>query len=205
MLSWVITTAIESCCFDDIMVSTEDEEIAAVAREYGASVPFMRSAAAATDDATTTDVIREVFASYAQQGSPAFDLACCLYPTAALLKPEHLRAARQCLDEDPSLDSALTVQAYRHPIERGYRVKEGLLSAISPEWGGTRTQDLAAAYHDAGQFCWFRPSQFAETGRLLGSRCAPIELQPWEAVDLDNEADWQFLEKLTRSENICVQ
>ena len=205
LLSWVITTAIESRCFDEIMVSTEDEEIATVAQDSGASVPFMRSDAAATDDATTTDVINEVLAMYASRGSTSFDLACCIYPTAALVKPGHLRVAKRRLDEDPNLDSALTVQAYRHPIERAYRVKEGLLSAINPEWGSTRTQDLSAAYHDAGQFCWFRPSQLAKTGRLLGTRCAPLELQLWEAVDLDNEADWRFLEKLARNEDICSE
>ena len=163
LLAWAVAAAREAGCFDEVMVSTDDAEVAALARDCGAAVPFPRLPATATDHATTTDVLREVLAGYASRGQGPFDLACCVYPTAALLQPEHLRTGHDLLLTDPALDSVMAVQAY----------------------------------HDAGQFYWFRPARLAATGKVLGDRCAPVVLESWEAVDLDEEADWQFLERLS--------
>lgn len=195
LLGWVVAAAQEAGCFGEIMVSTDDAEIAAIARECGASVPFPRQPATATDHATTADVIREILAGYAARGT-SFDLVCCVYPTAVLLQPEHLCRGFRLLQGDATLDSVMAVQAYRHPIERAYRMHDGLVRQIDPRQYGVRTQDLIPAYHDAGQFYWFRPERFTATGKVLGERCAPVALESWEAVDLDNEGDWQFLERL---------
>lgn len=195
LLGWVIAAAQGAGCFDEVMVSTDDVEIAAVARDCGASVPFLRQPATAGDHATTTDVIREVLDSYATQGDK-FDLVCCVYATAALLRPEHLFTGYRRLLDDAALDSVMAVQAYRHPIERAYRMNNGVVWQVDSRQHAVRTQDIELAYHDAGQFYWFRSKRFASTGRVLGERCAPVVLEAWEAVDLDNEADWQFLERL---------
>lgn len=90
----------------------------------------------------------------------------------------------------------MAVQTYRHPIERAYRLRDGLVAQVDIALHAVRTQDLQPAYHDAGQFYWFRPARLAVTGRVLGESCAPVLLEPWQAVDLDDEADWKFLERL---------
>ena len=197
LLGWAVAAAREAGCFDEVMVSTDDAEVAAIARDCGATVPFPRLPATATDHATITDVLREVLAGYAGRGRGPFDLVCCVYPTAVLLQSEHLRAGRDLLLADPTLDGVMAVQVYRHPVERAYRMRDGLVQAVDPRQHAVRTQDLPPAYHDAGQFYWFRPSRLAATGKVLGERCAPVLLEPWEAVDLDEEADWQFLERLS--------
>jgi N-acylneuraminate cytidylyltransferase len=196
LLGWVIETAQAAGVFCEIMVSTDDAEIAGIAREYGAAVPFPRSLATATDRATTTEVLIEVLANYESAGHGSFALVCCLYPTAALLQPEQLRLGFEKLNHEVALDSVMAVQAYRHPIERAYREHDGLVRQTDPALHDVRTQDLVPAFHDAGQFYWFRPERLATTGEILGERCAPIVLAQWEAVDLDNEADWALLERL---------
>lgn len=196
LLGWAVAAAQGAGCFDEIMVSTDDAEIAAVAREAGAAVPFARRPATATDHATTTDVIREVLADYAVRGRGAFDLVCCIYPTAALLTPAHLRRGHELLLGDAAADSVMAVQHYRHPIERAYRRRDGAMQPVDPRQHAVRTQDLEPAYHDAGQFYWFKAQRLAATGSVLGDRCLPLVLEAWEAVDLDSEADWQFLERL---------
>lgn len=196
LLARTIATAKASGAFSDIIVSTDDFEIAAVAREAGAAVPFLRSAETSHDHASTTAVVEEVLGECAKLGFAPFPLACCVYATAVLIRPDQLRAGRDLLARHPEWDSALSVQAYRHPIERAYRIRDGIVSPIDARTVAIRTQDLVPAFHDAGQFYWFRPECLAQNGRLLGRACAPIELGAWEAVDLDSEADWALLERL---------
>lgn len=197
LLAWTVATARASGLFDEVMVSTDDAEIAAVARRAGAVVPFLRSTTTADDYATTTDVLTEVLAAYAERGAtPA--LACCVYPAAVLTTSAQLQAGHALLTDDETLDGVMTVQRYRHPIERAYHLSvDGTLQRTNEMQAATRTQDLPVAWHDAGQFYWFRPAVLAATGRLLGTRIAPVPLAPWEAVDLDDEDDWAFLERLT--------
>ena len=196
LLAWTVATAHAAGVFDTIMVSTDDAEIAAIARAAGADVPFMRSAATAGDHASTTAVIEEVLATYAAANEAPFERICCVYPTAVLLRPEQLRDAMALLATQPEVDSVLSVQRYRHPIERALRIEGGTVAPIDPSQIAKRTQDLVPAFHDAGQFYAFRPDVIARCGRLLGAHCAPVELAAWEAVDLDVEADWALLERL---------
>lgn len=196
LLAWTVALAREAAVFTEVVVSTDDAEIAEIARMAGASVPWLRSPEASHDHAGTGAVITEVLASYRAAGEPPFDLFCCLYPAAVLLRTEHLRAGFERLRDEPQFDSCLSVQAYRHPIERAYHWRGEHVTPVNPATLFTRTQDLEPAYHDAGQFYWSRPDAFARHGRLLGDRCSPVLLAPWEAVDLDSEADWQFLERL---------
>lgn len=197
LLAWTVATARACGLFDEVMVSTDDEEIADVARAAGAVVPFLRSADTANDHATTTAVMHEVLSAYAAVGqAPA--LACCLYPAAVLLTPAHLQAGHALLTKDATVDGVMMVQRYRHPIERALHITaDGTLRRVREAHAATRTQDLPESWHDAGQCYWFRPSVLAQTGQLLGTRMAPVVLAPWEAVDLDDEADWALLERLT--------
>ena len=196
LITWPISTAKASGLFDEIMVSTDDDEIAAIARSAGAAVPFMRSAGTSHDHASTTAVIQEVLANYQKIQSLPFTTICCVYPTAALLEPAHLSAGYSLLTGSNTFDSAMSVQRYRHPIERAYHLTDGKIQPVDIEKLNVRTQDLTPAFHDAGQFYWFRPKSFAENGRLLGKSCAPVFLETWQAVDLDTEDDWNLLERL---------
>ena len=196
LLTWPLLQALKAGLFVEVMVSTDDPEIAAIARAEGASVPFLRSAETSHDHASTTAVIEEVLARYAMIGAAPFDLVCCLYPTAAMASEKHLRTGYELLAGDATLDSCMAVQAYRHPIERALRVRDGKVFVIDPAALARRTQDLEGAFHDAGQFIWVRPQALAANGRLIGQACAPVLLSALEAVDLDNEEDWQLLERL---------
>ena len=195
LLMWPLEQAQSAGIFSKIMVSTDDTEIARIAVEAGAEVPFIRSEETSHDHATTTAVVDEVLHYYSQRGE-RFDLICCLYPTAALVMAEHLRAGYDLLAGDTRLDSCLSVQSYGHPIERALRVDAGRVVPVDSTALGRRTQDLMPAFHDAGQFYWCRPEALAANHSLLGNACAPVQLSAWEAVDLDTEEDWAWLERL---------
>lgn len=195
MLAWALSIARASTCFDEIMVSTEDEAIAAEARRWGGQVPFMRSPTAASDHATTVDVLQEVLQAYAVLGR-TFELACCLYPTAVLVAPETLARGGHMLERDAGLDTVVSVMAYPHPIQRALVVEKGRLRWHQPENAGRRTQDLTEFVHDAGQFYWFRPARFQVSPVLLGPACAPLKLKRTEAVDIDTEEDWAWAERM---------
>ncbi|WP_396223012.1 pseudaminic acid cytidylyltransferase [Gemmatimonas sp.] len=180
--------------FEVVMVSTDDAEIAAVARQAGAEVPFLRSASLADDHASTQAVIADVLEQYRLRGR-TFALACCLYPAAVLLADSRLSEARTCLD-DESCDGVLTLMPFEHPIERAFRLQDGCAVMVDESTRLVRTQDFAPSYHDAGQFYWFRPARFLATGKLVGARSAAVVLSRDEAVDLDTESDWRRLEWL---------
>lgn len=188
-----IRAALAAGCFSEVMVSTDDAEIAAVARSAGASVPFFRSAENAGDHAGTAAVLQEVLKDYAGQGGE-FDLACCLYPTAVFASPALLRRGRDLLIEDDATDSVIPVVRYGHPIQRSMRMEAGRLAMRWPEHLQTRSQDLEAAFHDAGQFYWFRVSAFQRHGRLMTEATRGLELAESEVQDVDNEVDWELAE-----------
>lgn len=189
IIAYSIAAALDSGCFDEVMVSTDDEEIAAVARDCGAQVPFMRSPATSNDHATTAAVLLEVLASYAQRGHrPAH--ACCLYPTAPFVTKDNLRACRDLLASRPGAQTAFPVVRFSFPIQRALRMQDGLVSWFQPEHACTRSQDLEPAYHDAGQFYWVRVAEFMQSKNLLTPGSAGLELPEWQVQDIDNEDDW---------------
>lgn len=189
IIAYSIAAARESGCFDEVMVSTDDPEIAEVARAEGAGVPFLRSPATANDHATTADVLVEVVERYRELGRPP-SLACCLYPTAPFVTVANLRAGRDLLVQQPELNSAFPIVRFSFPIQRALRQRDGRVTFMQPEHALTRSQDLEPAYHDAGQFYWFRVAPFLASRRLLSSATAGIELPEWQVQDIDNEDDW---------------
>lgn len=192
IIGYSIAAALGAGCFDRVMVSTDDEEIAELGRRLGAEVPFLRSAATSDDYATTVDVLVEVLTEYGRRGT-SFDYACCIYPTAPFVTAERLRQAFALL-QGSGADSAIPVVRFSFPIERSLDIRGDRLSFRYPEYQNTRSQDLAPAYHDSGQFYFFRVPHLLETRSLFGRQTLPIELPESEVQDIDNEEDWQVAE-----------
>ena len=193
MLAWPLEAALTSFLFDKIMVSTEDDEIAAVARRYGASVPFLRSDRTADDFANTPEVLVEVIEAYRARGV-RFDTACCIYPTAPFLTGETLYEGYRRLLAGP-FDTVIPVAAFEYPIWRALtRSDTGQIDLTWPENRLKRSQDLPPAYHDAGQFYWFRVEPFLRERVLMGSNTGSILLPESHVQDIDTEADWAMAE-----------
>ena len=191
IIAYSIEAALKSGLFDDVMVSTDDKEIAAIARQYGASVPFMRSAETANDYATTADVLLEVIAKYRECGRE-FDALCCLYATAPFVKSERLRECYNLMQGD--IDSAFTVVEYSYPIQRSLVTDGKLIRLAYPEHKNSRSQDLQKHYHDAGQFYFSTIKNLEENQFLWGEHTAPLILSELEVQDLDTMTDWQLAE-----------
>lgn len=203
IIEYSIEAALESRIFDEVMVSTDDEEIMEIARKEGASVPFLRSKTMANDYATTTDVLKEVILEY-EKRKIGFDMGCCIYPTAPFVTGDKLRDAMGLLKETDA-DSVMPVVQYSFPPQRGVEVKDGYVRIKYPEQYMMRSQDLDPVYHDAGQFYCFHIKRFLETEKLVGEKCISVIVPDTEVQDIDNEEDWVIAEmkyKLMRSKMI---
>lgn len=194
ILGYSIRAARDSGLFAEIMVSTDDDRIAEVARESGATVPFRRSAEAAGDRATTLDVIREVVAGFGAQGRH-FETLCCLYATAALTDAATLKAGYARLTADRDTACVVPVARYGHPVQRALAIRDGRLAPLHPEFATTRSQDLAPTYHDAGQWYWLRTRTLDDPGfQILGPGSVPLVLDAMQVQDIDDEQDWALAE-----------
>lgn len=187
-----IDTAIRSGLFDEVMISTDDVEIAAIGKHYGAKVPFIRSAKNADDHATTADVINEVLQEYEKAGR-SFQYACCIYPTAPLLKSDSLSKAFEVLKKQ-NYKTVFPVVAFGFPIWRSLNVVDGKVNMFWPEHRHTRSQDLPRAWHDAGQFYWLDVEAFKKEPLLYSSNSGVIELSDLEVQDIDTPEDWKLAE-----------
>lgn len=199
IIAYSIKAAIASQLFDEIMVSTDDEEIAEISRQYGASIPFLRSAANANDYATTAAVLSEVLDNYAGLNKN-FRFACCLYPTAPFITAQKLKNAYQLLVNN-NFDTVLTVQSFSFPIQRALYKEKDTISWVNPQHALTRSQDLRKTFHDAGQFYFFNVDTFLATKTLLTANSGAIEISELEAQDIDNETDWKLAEMKFRLMN----
>lgn len=191
IMAYSIEAALQSGLFDEVMVSTDSEEFAAVARLYGAKVPFLRSEATANDYATTADVLFEVLEKYKEQGR-VFDNLCCLYSTAPFVTKENLQKAYGLLSDE--IDASFTVVEYSYPIQRSLVVKDGKIGMAYPEFAASRSQDLEKHYHDAGQFYFIKTAALLEHKTLWAPRTAPLVLSELNVQDLDTETDWKLAE-----------
>ena len=192
IIAYVIDAARQSGLFSEVMVSTDDAEIADIALQYGATVPFLRQAETADDFATTTDVLLEVLAQYDQQGQ-VFNYACCLYPTAPFVTPDLLRQAFATLTEH-KFDTVYPVQRFGFPVQRAVRLTDGRVDWLQPEHALTRSQDLEPAYHDAGQFYFFNVASFRNSRRLITANSGGVVISELAAHDIDTEDDWRVAE-----------
>ena len=192
ILAYSIEAALESGLFDHVMVSTDSEEIAEIAKKYGAEVPFFRSEATSGDFATTNDVLAEVLAEYEKRGMH-FEVACCIYPTAPFVTAEKLRTAAEQLEASDA-DTLIPVVSFSYPPQRAMVVEQERLVLKYPEYLDSRSQDLQPHYHDVGQFYVFRTERFAVNKKLMVGDILPFIVSELEVQDIDNLTDWKIAE-----------
>lgn len=192
ILAYSIEAALTSGIFDTVMVSTDDEEIAEIAKRYGAEVPFYRSEKTANDYATTNDVLLEVLEEYEKRGEH-FELACCIYPTAPFVTAQKLKAAVDQLNASDA-DTLIPVVSFSYPPQRAMIVKDGRLVFEYPQYLDSRSQDLEPHYHDVGQFYVFRTESFQKNRKLMIGNILPMVISEMEVQDIDNQTDWEIAE-----------
>jgi pseudaminic acid cytidylyltransferase len=192
IIKYSIDAALNSDCFTEVMVSTDDPEIANIALSLGAKVPFLRSAGTSNDFATTADVITEVLNEYKKSGE-TFDYCCCIYPTAPFVTAEKLKCAFESLCASGA-DSVVPVVRFSFPILRSFKIEDGLVKMNWPEYTNSRSQDLPPAFHDCGQFYFLRVNKFLQNKEIFTSFTLPIEMPESEVQDIDNQEDWKVAE-----------
>lgn len=192
MLVYSVEAALSAGIFREVMVSTDDEEIARIAREAGASVPFMRSEETANDFATTDEVLLEVLKIYEQLGE-TFDYMACIYPTAPFVTAKKLREAMNLLIEQDGA-GVMPVVRYSFPPQRGMAVRDGKLVYCYPENAAKRSQDLEPVYHDCGQFYCYHVARYLACKGDLPDGYLPIVVDETQVQDIDNPSDWALAE-----------
>ncbi len=200
MLAHSISTAKNSGLFDRIVVSTDDDEIAKVARAWGAEAPFKRPAELSTDHAITVDVIRHAIDWLGANGAaPAY--VCCLYATAPFVQAEDLRKAFELLRGGP-WSYVFPATTFDYPVQRAIRVgTKNRVEMLFPEHLTTRSQDLAETLHDAGQFYWGTAAAWKKGTPILGPESTVLRVPRWRVQDIDTEEDWAHAELLMKALN----
>lgn len=200
MIGWSIQAAQHSGVFDQVIVSTDDEEIAETARDLGAEIPWMRPGDIANDYATTVDVVQ-----HALLNLPGVKRLCCLYATAPFVRPDDLRQSLDLLSRDE--DFVFPVTTFASPIDRSLVVNnEGLLKMRWPEQFATRSQDLPEAFHDVGMFYWGHAASWARCASPYDGDVKPFILPRYRVQDIDTEEDWaraELLAKVLREQEDC--
>jgi len=203
IIAWSIETALQSGCFDQVVVSTDDAEIAEVARQHGAQVPFMRPAELSDDHTGTTAVVAHAIDWLAAQGKTPAQV-CCLYATAPFVAVDDLRIGLKTLI-DTGCDYAFAVTSYAFPIQRAIRItKVNRVEMFNPEHFNTRSQDLEEVFHDAGQFYWGQARAWLENKRIFSPTSAPILLPCHRVQDIDTPEDWIRAELMFKALNMHI-
>jgi len=192
IIAYSIEAALKSDIFEEIMVSTDDTNIAEIALKYGAKVPFLRSKRNSDDKATTVAVIHEVLNNYKKTKEKEFQFACCIYPTSPLMKVRHIKEGYEKIKKEDYI-SVFPIVIFNYPIWRGLNIdKNGKALMLWPEFANSRSQDLKKVYHDAGQWYWFNTNKIKDTLFTLNS--GTVILSEEEAQDIDTIADWKLAE-----------
>jgi pseudaminic acid cytidylyltransferase len=193
MIAWSIRAAIDSQCFDRIIVSTDDDEIAAVAKQHGAEVPFVRPANLSDDHTGTIPVIAHAIDWQNQHGQAATEV-CCLYATAPFVQAADLQSGLSVLNSTGA-DYAFSVTSYAFPIQRAVRITpDQRVEMFQPDQFNTRSQDLEEAWHDAGQFYWGHAEAWLEGRTLFSQGSAPVPLPRYRVQDIDTPEDFKRAE-----------
>lgn len=190
MIAYAIDAALKSEIFDEIMVSTDDKEIAEIAKKYGAKVPFMRSEKTASDFATTYDVINEVINEY-KKINTSFDTLCCIYPCVPFLTPKTLKEAYKAMH---GFDAVMPVCKFPVPIEWAMRIENNLLIPNDRNLQNIRSQDIEPKYFDAGMFYFCKTNKIYENKSLAPNNTKAFIINELECQDIDTTADWQIAE-----------
>ena len=201
MIAWSIEAALESGCFDHVVVSTDDDEIAELARHSGAEVPFVRPSELSDDRTGTIPVIRHAVEWFAERGQMPVHV-CCIYATAPFVRAADIRRGLDVLISSAS-EYAFSVTSYPFPIQRAIRITaNGCVEMFSPEQFNTRSQDLEDAFHDAGQFYWGRATAWLTGKVIFGPHAVAVQLPRYRVQDIDTPEDWQMAEHLFRAVNL---
>ena len=192
MLAYAIEAAKEAGIFDEIMVSTDSEEIAEVARKYGVNVPFMRSEKTSNDFSTTFDVLEEVVNEYNKLGK-FFDELCCIYPCVPFLTSKSLRESYKAMNEAKS-DALQPVCRYPAPVEWAMKIEKGLLIPNDREAQKIRSQDLTPKYFDVGMFYFCKTDVMLSEKTLVPLKTSAYIIDESECQDIDTPYDWKLAE-----------
>lgn len=208
IIAWSIEAALNAGCFDRVIVSTDDEEIAAVAKAYGAEVPFMRPTTLADDYSGTAEVVRHVITEVNNLLTAAaadgvvhsvVSAACCIYATAPFLRADDIQKGLGSLCGE-NADYALAITEFEFPVQRAVKLDaQHRITMLYPEFSQTRSQDLEKSYHDAGQFCWGTSEAWLFSKPVYQSKTAAVLIPSSRVQDIDNEDDWQRAELMFRA------
>jgi N-acylneuraminate cytidylyltransferase len=192
IIAYSIETALKSGLFDQVIVSTDDEEIAEISMQYGADVPFLRSKENANDFATLIDVLKEVLEKI--ENKQDINNLCCFLPTAPLVTKNRLVEGYNILNEDNNTSVTPVVQ-YSYPIWRSFKIKKNnRLEMLWPKYLKSRSQDLPEVYHDSGSFYWISLNAFKQEMNLFTANNSPLVLSEKEVQDIDTQEDWELAE-----------
>lgn len=194
MIAWSIEAAQKSSCFDKVIVSTDDVEIAELSSFWGAEVPFFRPNELADDFSGTIPVINHAVEQMSNSDL-FFDSVCCLYATAPFVDPKSINDGLQLLQTVPPSSVVFSAVEYFSPIQRALRINSqtALASMVSPEFFNSRSQDLEMSFHDAGQFYWASPKTWLTSTNLFEGSM-PLLLPKWSVQDIDDQEDWRRAE-----------
>lgn len=192
IIAYSIESALQSGIFSEVMVSTDDEEIARISVGFGALIPFIRSAKTSNDFSTTIEVLIEVLENYKERGQE-FDTACCIYPTAPFVTGPKLKKAYELLLNSDAL-SLIPISKFSFPIWRSFKIENNKIAFIWPENAMKRSQDFPPAFHDCGQFYFFKVGRFMKDKTILQDNTIALEIPQSEVQDIDNEEDWKLAE-----------
>ncbi|WP_299900403.1 pseudaminic acid cytidylyltransferase [uncultured Aquimarina sp.] len=192
IIAYSIEAAIDSGLFEEVMVSTDNPEIAQIARECGAEVPFLRSKNNADDFATIADVVSEVIDAYNAKGRE-FDKICCILPTAPFVNSKKLKIGLKEL-VSKKLDSVFPVIPFSYPIQRSLEFVGDNINMVWQKYLTTRSQDLPTRFHDSGQYYWVKTQAFLKEKALFLRNSGAIVISEIEAQDIDTETDWKLAE-----------
>lgn len=198
MIAWSIRAALESGCFERVIVSTDDSEIAEISRAQGADVPFMRPHNLADDHTGTTAVMAHAL-KWQQENGDTPEYVCCIYATAPFVQPEYLRYGLELL-RGTDAEYAISVTSFAFPIQRAVRITaENRIEMFEPQCFESRSQDLEEAWHDAGQFYWGRSEAWLRERPVLGTGTVPVRLPRYRVQDIDTQEDLQRAELLFKA------
>jgi pseudaminic acid cytidylyltransferase len=193
IIAYSIETALNSGLFDEVFVSTDDNEIAAIAQKYGAKVPVLRSEKNSDDFATTSDLLLEVL-EYYQTQNITVDSFCCIYATSPLIQIVDLKAANDLFDTD-NFDTVMSAVAFSFPPQRSFQLLENNQIELNfPNEIGKRSQDLKSFYHDAGMFYFCKTNSFLASKNIWYGKIGAFCLDEMKVQDIDTETDWKLAE-----------
>lgn len=198
MIGYSIEAAFQSQCFDKVIVSTDDKEIAEIAINMGAEAPFFRPDELANDHAATLPVIKHAI-EWFQQNKIEPEYVCCIYATAPFIEAKYIQKALHKLQQTKT-DYCFSAASYPFPIQRAFKVtKNDRVKMFNPEKFNTRSQDLEEAYHDAGQFYWGKTSAFLAEKMIFSETATPYLLPRHRVQDIDTAEDWERAELMYKA------